>query len=627
MEQKRHNNLEEIILYKNIRLIQTALHIFIVKKKLYGSEDEYKDSIFLQNISPIIKSFRANLFRGEKNEVFIDLLLTVATTTRNSIGIETVHEGMFTFRLSCILDQGIKNLRILDLGYGDKLRPFNKKKSLNQDLTPYIYYENYEEEASDFLKSYCPEALLDPIPLPVDDIITKMGLKKVNAILEENVRGMISFKKSKVLQTDYISDGCLAREIEIDAGTVVIGENLLLKSGIGAYNNTLIHECLHWHLHRPYQELQILLNKGTAMIISPSDDEMDNHKERIYKDVFHIENQTRHLTPLVLMPKESSISKFEQLIFKYRDEYDIKSTGIIYKAALKEFAEFFNVSIESARIRLHSLGYTENLYKNTLDYNSDSKNVRFISRWDYERLLESDVKFNMLINKKIVEYIDGYVVINTAPFVIKSEYGQKITNYGLRHIRECTLSFEISKNRNVGFRKSNPAAFALLYHELNASSIQISMNNNQLELILKAYKNTKDKEKKKAFFVDFRFSETKYRFSEYLHIIMERHNISVNQLVISSNLSQSLIKKYRAMTEITYTLEATLAICAGLKLYPYESLNLLSLMGWDYEGLIRRGVKPLDKYNHYYYLITQEYDSGLDKWNEYLSENGIKDLP
>jgi len=627
MDERKYSSLEEIILYKNIRLIQTALHFFIVTKKLYGSEEDYNNPMFLQNISPVIKNYKTRLFRGGDSVIFLDLLLTVSTTVTKASSVESTHTGMFTFNLSCILDHGIKNLRILNLVYGDNLRPYDKKKSLNSNLVPYIYFENYEEEAENFLKKFCPEALIDPFPLPVDDVIRRMGLKKVYAILDDSVRGMISFRKEKVLQTDYYNDGCLSREIDIDAGTVVIGENLLVESGIGPYNNTVIHECLHWYLHRPYQELKIALNNGNSMIISPSDDEMDNHKDRISDDLYHIENQVRNLAPLILMPRESAISKFEQLISKYKDEYDINSLPIIYKAALKEFASFFNVSLESAKIRLHSMGYSENLYKNQLYYDSNSKQVRFISRWDYEMLIESDRTFSQLIKKKVIVYVDGYVVINVTPYVSENDYGFKITEYGYRNIMDCTLSFNISRSRDIGFRKSHPVAYAMLYHELTTTSKQISINDDYLESILKIMKNTTDKEKQKSFFIDFRLAETNHSYSEYLHIVMDRHKISVNQLVISSKLSESLIKKYRAMTETVYTLEATLAICAGLKLYPYESINLLTLMGWDYEGMVSKGVKILDKFKHYYYLIINEYDSGLDKWNEHLTKKGLRELP
>lgn len=627
MEEKKYSSLEEIILYENIRLIQTALHIFITTRRLYGSKEDYDDPVFVHNLSPVVRNFNARLFRGEDSQVLIDLLLTVSTTIKNVYGIETLYNGVFTFNLSCILDHGIKKFRILNLEYGDKLRPFDKKRSLNSILIPYIYYENYEQEAEEFLNKYCPEVLQDPIPLPVDEVVKKMGLKKIYAVLENNIRGIISFRKNSFLQTDYCTDGCLTKEVDVDPGTIVIEENLLFESGIGPHNNTVIHECLHWYLHRAYQELQIALNNGKSIIVSPSDDEMDNHKEEIRDDLYYIENQVRQLTPLILMPRRSAISKFEQLIAKYKDEYGIKSMQVIYKAATKEFASFFNVSLESAKIRIHSLGYSENLYKNQLEYNTSTKQVRFISNWDFDLLFESNKEFNLLVNKKIVVYIDGYVVINISPYIIENDKGVKLSDFGLRNILDCTLSFKISRNRDIGFRKSHPFAYAMLHHELTTTSKQISINDDYLDQILKVMKNTKDIEKQKSFFRDFRLAEENYSYNEYLHILMERHQSSVNQLVISSRLSESLIKKYRAMTETTYTLEATLAICAGLKLYPYESLNLLSIMGWDYEGMIKKGVKVLDKFKHYYHLIVNEYNSGLIKWNEYLVSKGFRELP
>ena len=620
MNIKRYETFEELLIYKNVQLIQTAVHLFIITKKLYGSAENYENPYFVESITPVIKEYKIVLFRGNKEDISLDLLLTVNT----SVGVNKVatFNGQFTITASCDLNEGIKNFKILSIQIGDKLRLYSKKNSLTEKLIPYIYKENYEIEAETFLSKYYPEALVDPIPIPIDEIIQNMGLRKINAILDSNVKGMITFRKEKIYKTDYFSEGSLINETEINKGTIVINENLVYEHGAEAKSITLIHECLHWHLHKAYMELQIILKNVKPTLIN-YDEEIKNENN---KELMYIENQARVLTPLVLMPKVPSISKFEQLVFKYRDIVGLKNPAIIYKAALTEFAEYFNVPYEYAKTRMYSLGYSENLYNEPVLYESNKKEVRFISRWDYERLISADRVFMNLVERHIIKYIDGFVVINLKPYVEETEYGPKISNFGLKNIRDCTLKFEIKRNRDIGFRSSDPKTYALLYHELSATSTQITINKEQLHLIIKRFEDTQDNVAKKKFFRDFRFEELNFSYNDYLHILMQRHNKSVNQLVISSNLSESVIKKYRAGRGVTYTIETTLAICAGLKAYPYETLNLLTLMGFDYENIRRKGTKLLPKHDHYYHLIINEYDSGIDKWNEYLIKNKEKPL-
>lgn len=620
MINKKYETFEELVIYKNIHLIQTSIHIFIVSKMLYGTQKQYEDLNFIESITPIIKSYRSSLFRGSNNDVYMDLLLNIETNVTDDVSIATFKDN-FTINLSLDIDNDNINLRILNIDVGDNIREYSKGESLKNNLIPYIYKDNYEMEAELFLSKYYPEALVDPIPINIKSIINNIGLKLEYAILEPNIRGMIAFRDKYIYKTDYMSEGSLIKEFKVQKGTIIINERLMVERGLGAHNNSLIHECLHWYLHKNYMELKILMNDASPDWVS-----YRNNNDNNNNDLVHLENQVKQITPLILMPKESSIAKFEQLISKYKDDVGIDDPVVVYKASLREFARYFNVSLKSAEIRLKNLGYTDNLYSKNLLYEKKYKEIRFISNWDYEQLIYSNKTINYLVEKQILKYIDGFVILNKKPYVEKTKEGYKITKYGFKNIRECTIAFDVTRNRNLGFRKSDKNSYAMLYHETSETYAKITVNKNQLDILLKQIKNSNDVKQKKEFFKDFRYDEINLTFSEYLHVLMDRHNKSINQLVISSGLSVSIIKKYRSMSETSYTVETTLAICAGLKAYPYESINLLSLMGWNYEELLFKNAKIPEKHKHYYYLITNEYDSGIDKWNEYLVKNGFKAL-
>ena len=100
---------------------------------------------------------------------------------------------------------------------------------------------------------------------------------------------------------------------------------------------------------------------------------------------------------------------------------------------------------------------------------------------------------------------------------------------------------------------------------------------------------------------------------------MDKKEISIRKLAISSGCSESTIKKYRQENYDSYSIEVVLAIAAGLKCYPFHTYNLLSLAGYT--------IETSSKKNQIYkYLVTERYKDGIHKWNDYLAANGIPKL-
>lgn len=135
---------------------------------------------------------------------------------------------------------------------------FEKGKSLSQDLVPYMYEENVEDEAEAFLKKHYPKALLQPMAVPAVEVAHGMGMDVYYAPLEDSVFGRTYFGNDKV---KIYTDNTLKETTEImtHPGTMLINPNVYFMRNVGTANNTIIHECVHWDRHRRAFELQKLL--------------------------------------------------------------------------------------------------------------------------------------------------------------------------------------------------------------------------------------------------------------------------------------------------------------------------------------------------------------------------------
>ena len=137
---------------------------------------------------------------------------------------------------------------------------------------------------------------------------------------------------------------------EVEAGTIIIDYDKYFDRPIGAYRNTVIHEAVHWFFHRNYFELRLCLNNNLTSYTCYKKDNC------VYEDdIYWMEWQAKKLAPRILMPKKPSIMKSEELENKYLNDDSLESNIVKYETIIKEFADFFGVTIQSARIRFLEL--------------------------------------------------------------------------------------------------------------------------------------------------------------------------------------------------------------------------------------------------------------------------------
>lgn len=213
-----------------------------------------------------------------------------------------------------------------------------------ETLLPYIPPADYDKIATEFLETYFPDALYKPQSIPILDIArNEMGLdvKFICLSEEQDIYGMTIFSDGIV--EVYIPEEGIYEEKVVKMKTVLIDPEAVKKTNIGCLNNTIAHECVHWYKHRMYYRMQkyTLPKKAKYCKCRLCDLGVTANDEEI------METQAVGIAPRILMPKDSFLEVAKQ--------YDLVSVQKSWRA-ISEIAHFFNVSKQSATIRLQECG-------------------------------------------------------------------------------------------------------------------------------------------------------------------------------------------------------------------------------------------------------------------------------
>lgn len=227
---------------------------------------------------------------------------------------------------------------------------------LSGELVPIISCEQFEDEAEKFLTRYCPEALDEPMRVPIEKVANDMGLHVVEDIPlsgELIYFGTIIFDNGNVLDRH--------RKVTIrnaKRGTVYLEPRVSYECSVGTKRTTLAHECFHWYRHQPYHVLMKIIgaddNLGCAIQCQIASNTTDSDK---WKAVDWMEWQAKGVAPKILMPAKTARMKIDEILAEYGGS---EKAGIAaYENVIDELAELFDVSRQAAKVRLIDLGYTK----------------------------------------------------------------------------------------------------------------------------------------------------------------------------------------------------------------------------------------------------------------------------
>lgn len=438
---------------------------------------------------------------------------------------------------------------------------YDETNSLRQDLIPYITSDRYDDEAILFLRDVYPEALDRPMAIDVFDVAERLDLQAKPYEFDtcSHILGRTYFKDQEE-ETGIVSEGTILYDRSH-------GNN-------GRLNNTIIHECFHWYKHRHYFTLKKLLGADMSVY---------GDKERA-KSRYWLEKQAKAITPRVLMPKEMFLKKMSQLLEELSN--DDMSYLLKLERVIPDLASFFQVSRQSAKIRLVELGINE--AKGLLEYidgtylppfafgdaNLKTNQTFSISVDELDKLMEIDESFTRVMRSGLYVYLESHLVMNLPKFMTKDKNGNLIlTEYARYHLDECALLFDYCRDQDE-MKEITYQDFVLNRDQFSNISFELVYHNG--------YENA-----------------TKEKQEQALMKQLEEEDAIYNRLSNDFEASMQVIKKWRKITykeigeELYFSekqisrlfkgdgsLELFILVCVYLNLPPSISMHLLEKSKW-----------------------------------------------
>ncbi|WDC84266.1 ImmA/IrrE family metallo-endopeptidase [Caloramator sp. mosi_1] len=243
-------------------------------------------------------------------------------------------------------------------------------------------------------------------------------------------------------------------QTHVDAKTIFVDPKAYFLRNLGSVNNTIIHECVHWALHRKAFELQRLYNSSATKIKCQV---VGGIKDSNRDATDWMEWQANVLAPRIQMPISTFKEKAFELIKKYKQSLQTEEIIDVMEPVIDELALFFSVSRLAAKIRMIDVGYEEAI--GTFTY-IDGHYVRphcfkkgFLKRNQTFSISAIDAAIQSLIDSQLSAliksgnyiYVDSHFVLRDPKYVIRDENGNTIlTDYARTHMEECCLVFELS---------------------------------------------------------------------------------------------------------------------------------------------------------------------------------------
>lgn len=319
---------------------------------------------------------------------------------------------------------------------------------MQNDKNPFMpFVEDFEAEAEAFLRKYCKEALDSPQATPIRDIAQKqMNLDIIDTESlspDDNIQGAIAFSAGIIEVYDWLSKEYIG--YEVSQPTVFLNANIINP---GRVNNTLAHECYHWYKHRMYFRYQSTHNFGLEFAFRCMTAGQHDHNKQ-WSDIEKMEWQARTVAPKILMPR-CTVRMF--LSKRLGNSQNGKLKMPILKAVVEEIAEIYNVSRQSAAIRVSELGYPEaiELYNNeTVVIDRQHRRSSTAAKF-HQQPIDEITAFRLYISNEFLKatldtgafcYAEGYFVLRDEKYVLPGENTLYLTEYARLHLSECTLDF------------------------------------------------------------------------------------------------------------------------------------------------------------------------------------------
>lgn len=535
-------------------------------------------------------------------------------------GVENPHQW-FLLRCSGDLSKDLNNFRILDI------EVYNGRKKQDQalydSLVPVMYAKDYEDIAEQFLRDMCPKALVNNTPPDPLDIAGKLGLTVMQRSITEDcsIFGQIYFRDTDTEL--YNKNKHQMEPVHIPAKTIVVDPDTYFLYNLGKVNNTIIHECVHWHFHRKAFELDRLCNKETSMIGCKVIGGVSYMRSS--NDIGKMEAQANALTPRIQMPLapfKVAASRRQHELMNAMGKKDIID---VMEPLIQQLADDYGVSKLAAKIRLLQAGYKEAVGTfNFVDghyvrpyafrYDSVKENQTFtISGEDaaIQRLMNPELK--ALTENGDYLFVENHYVYNTNQYVQYGADGKlELTNYARRHMDECCLVFDMEILTNVDKqyytecylnREESDVKFKVVY--------QNGYQNAPPERQIAMRKKVAEEEHA----IRMKMTDDP---AQCMKLLLEWRGQTYVDLATNAGINERSIRRIINGETQSITVPNGVRVCIALHLSPILSGKLLSVLGCPLE--LPRNQEHM-WINEALYLM---YPESVETVEKYLEGYGVK---
>lgn len=339
----------------------------------------------------------------------------------------------YYIKASFVVDGIFKEFKVLDVVRDmPEARVPKDGIRLSASLVPVIKSVDLPYYVNRFMNKYDIDGIVD-----IDDVVDKMGLTIIDAFTLKPVKG------NRIKGLVCISNGTVEVEectLNVHEGTILIDKSLKDKS-LGSYRFVVLHECVHYDLHKEFLTVRKQLmdinaecsNYETDTPRAIIDDIIKNDNQ--YSCESKVEWQANNIAGRVLVPSEMLVSELSKKYEEY-DYFNSDNKENILRVIASDLAELFGALKEEICIRIKQVSF----FTNDIDLAPYETPTLFPE--EKEEIYNTDVTFRQLIDDNKVVYVDNRCVINNNKYFNNGA----ITFYGRRHPNESMIFFK--KNTN-----------------------------------------------------------------------------------------------------------------------------------------------------------------------------------
>ncbi|HEN0778470.1 TPA: ImmA/IrrE family metallo-endopeptidase [Streptococcus agalactiae] len=523
------------------------------------------------------------------------------------------------------LDAGIKNFRIYNTEFKSDQYKKSRNLKLSKDWVPYIRKKDFDDIAEKFLRKYYPQALTQPTPVPVETIVSEMGLSihQEKLTIDNSVFGKMVFKDTDV---EVIEDEQLISK-HFNKGSILVDKDVVFKRNVGSYNNTVIHECVHWELHKVFHEVKMVLDKDHSQVSSWTEENLADSS--MWTSLDWMEWQANGIAPRILMPKVQTRIKIRELFQTLTLVNPDISRSELVQEVVDNLATFFEVSRQAAKIRMIDLGFKEaNGVYNYLD-------DRYMRNFAFEleafdngssyTITSNDLcfeycfneSFRQIIDRNKFMYVDNHLCLKDKKFIYMTKDGPIMTDYAYEHMDECCLIFKVKSKNFTSISNETYYDYVLnrgvtKESEIKADFVDILQNPSLMDQLppLDMMKLGKK--------ISELLKELPFEFSGTLRSHRKRKNCTQPFLAKLVGITERTLRDYETLEDNLPRLELTLSFCFALKLRPELSDDMIKKAGHQLT------ISPPHQVNKM--LLSTSYYKPLSEINSILQAAKMKTL-